>query len=142
MFAIVENGGKQYRVAKGDTIVVDRLDAEEGKKVELGPVEAAARDNVSLVTAAAANADRPNIRLRNDPLSEGSRFTITAGDRSFAAVVPAGESRVFQLDAPVSEVRVEGVGQPFDNRLFLAPREPALVKLLFLGDGKPGKHDL
>lgn len=33
MFAIVETGGKQYKVAKGDTIVVDRLDAEEGKKV-------------------------------------------------------------------------------------------------------------
>ena len=38
MFAIVETGGKQYKVAKGDTIVVDRLDAEEGKKVTLDKV--------------------------------------------------------------------------------------------------------
>ena len=35
MFAIVEVGGKQYRVEEGGEIVVDRLDAAEGKTVEL-----------------------------------------------------------------------------------------------------------
>ena len=50
MFAIVENGGKQYRVTKGDTIVVDRLDAEEGKKVELGPVLLVADKDVTVGT--------------------------------------------------------------------------------------------
>ena len=33
MKAIIETGGKQYYVAEGDTIFVEKLDAEEGKKV-------------------------------------------------------------------------------------------------------------
>ncbi len=35
MFAIVEVGGKQYRVEEGREVVVDRLKAEEGATVEL-----------------------------------------------------------------------------------------------------------
>jgi len=38
MFAIVEVGGKQYRVEEGWEVVVDRLDAAEGATVELSPV--------------------------------------------------------------------------------------------------------
>ena len=33
MKAIIETGGKQYYVSVGDTIFVEKLDAEEGKKV-------------------------------------------------------------------------------------------------------------
>jgi large subunit ribosomal protein L21 len=32
-YAVIEIGGKQYRVEKGDSVVVDRLDAKEGAKV-------------------------------------------------------------------------------------------------------------
>src|SRR3989442_15288431 len=32
-YAIIELGGKQYRVEKGDSVVVDRLDAKEGATV-------------------------------------------------------------------------------------------------------------
>ena len=38
MYAIVELGGRQYRVEKGDSIVVDRLRADEGDKMELEPL--------------------------------------------------------------------------------------------------------
>jgi large subunit ribosomal protein L21 len=31
MYAVIETGGKQYRVAKGDTLDVERLEAEAGK---------------------------------------------------------------------------------------------------------------
>ena len=37
-YAIVESGGKQYRVEKGETVVVDRLPDDEGAKVTLRPV--------------------------------------------------------------------------------------------------------
>ena len=33
MFAVIKTGGKQYRVAKDDVIVVEKLDAEPGKAV-------------------------------------------------------------------------------------------------------------
>jgi len=35
MFAIIETGGKQYRVSVGDVLDVERLDAEPGATVEL-----------------------------------------------------------------------------------------------------------
>ena len=35
MFAIVEVGGKQYRMEEGAQVVVDRVDAAEGATVEL-----------------------------------------------------------------------------------------------------------
>ncbi len=38
MFAIVETGGKQYRVQPGDTIAVERLDGEPGSTMDLGRV--------------------------------------------------------------------------------------------------------
>ena len=38
MYAIVKVGGKQYRVEKGDSLVVDRLRADEGAAVTLEPL--------------------------------------------------------------------------------------------------------
>jgi len=37
-YAVIETGGKQYRVEKGSTLLVDRLSANEGDKVDLRPV--------------------------------------------------------------------------------------------------------
>lgn len=38
MYAIVETSGKQYRVAKGDSLLVDRMGAEIGSTVVLDRV--------------------------------------------------------------------------------------------------------
>lgn len=38
MFAIVRTGGKQYRVAAGDKIAVEKLSGEAGDKILLGDV--------------------------------------------------------------------------------------------------------
>src|SRR3954464_10459203 len=38
MFAVVRTGGKQYRVAAGDKIVVEKLAGEAGDTVQLGDV--------------------------------------------------------------------------------------------------------
>lgn len=38
MFAIVRTGGKQYRVAPGDKIVVEKLDGNAGDKIDLGDI--------------------------------------------------------------------------------------------------------
>src|SRR4249919_3352226 len=37
-YAVVESGGKQYKVEEGTSLLVDRLDAKEGDKVSLRPV--------------------------------------------------------------------------------------------------------
>lgn len=37
-YAVIESGGKQYKVEQGTTLLVDRLSAKEGDKVALRPV--------------------------------------------------------------------------------------------------------
>ena len=50
MYAIIETGGKQYRVEKGDVIDVELIDAKAGEKVEF--------KNVLFVNNAGAVKDR------------------------------------------------------------------------------------
>ncbi len=40
MYAIIETGGKQYRVCEGDIVRVEKLPAREGEQVELDKVVA------------------------------------------------------------------------------------------------------
>jgi large subunit ribosomal protein L21 len=44
MFAVVRTGGKQYRVAAGDKIAVEKLAGEAGDKITLGDVLLAGED--------------------------------------------------------------------------------------------------
>lgn len=44
MFAVVRTGGKQYRVAAGDKIAVEKLAGEAGDKITLGDVLLAGND--------------------------------------------------------------------------------------------------
>jgi large subunit ribosomal protein L21 len=45
-YAVIETGGKQYRVEKGSTLLVDRLSAEEGEVVDLRAVAFKDKDMV------------------------------------------------------------------------------------------------
>ena len=50
MYAVFETGGKQYRVAPGDTVEVETLAGEVGSAVELDNVLAVANDAGELLT--------------------------------------------------------------------------------------------
>ncbi len=45
MYAIIENGGKQYKVAEGDTIQIEKLAVEEGSVVTDSKVLQVSDDN-------------------------------------------------------------------------------------------------
>ena len=51
MHAIIETGGKQYRVAPGDVIRVEKIAGDVGSEVEL-PAKAAFNDGGELVSGA------------------------------------------------------------------------------------------
>jgi large subunit ribosomal protein L21 len=51
MFAVVRTGGKQYRVAAGDKIAVEKLAGEAGDKITLGDVLLAGNDGEVADTA-------------------------------------------------------------------------------------------
>ncbi|MDQ6693906.1 MAG: 50S ribosomal protein L21 [Chloroflexota bacterium] len=55
MYAIIKTGGHQYRVAPGDTIEVEKLDAAPGSQVELGEVLMVHGDNGLLVGTPTVN---------------------------------------------------------------------------------------
>ncbi len=38
MYAVIQTGGKQYRVSEGTTVRVEKIDADEGASVELDKV--------------------------------------------------------------------------------------------------------
>ena len=44
MYAIIESCGKQYKVAEGDVVFFEKLDAEEGKKVTFDKVVLVSED--------------------------------------------------------------------------------------------------
>jgi large subunit ribosomal protein L21 len=56
-YAIIDNGGKQYRAVEGTTIEVDRMDVEVGQQVELGSVLLLVEDdNISVGAPAVSGA--------------------------------------------------------------------------------------
>ena len=62
MYAVISTGGKQYKLAQGDTCRVEKLDAEEGASVEI--------DKVLMV------ADGDNINI-GTPFVDGAKVTAT-----------------------------------------------------------------
>ncbi len=48
MFAVMKTGGKQYKVAKDDTLKIERLAAEEGDKVQFNDILMLGGDKVTL----------------------------------------------------------------------------------------------
>ena len=50
MYAVIETGGKQYRVAPGDVIKVETLAGDPGSEVEFGRVLAVMNDSNELLT--------------------------------------------------------------------------------------------
>jgi large subunit ribosomal protein L21 len=54
MHAVIETGGKQYRVAPGDSIQVEKLPGEVGAEIEFGSVVAVFNDSSEWVGGAGA----------------------------------------------------------------------------------------
>jgi large subunit ribosomal protein L21 len=52
MHAVIATGGKQYRVAPGDVIKVEKLPGEVGAEVELGKVLAVVQDDSKVLSGA------------------------------------------------------------------------------------------
>ena len=56
MYAIIKTGGKQYKVAEGDTIQLQRLAGEKGDTVTFGELLAVGGDTVTLGSPLVADA--------------------------------------------------------------------------------------
>lgn len=93
MYAIVKTGGKQYKVAQGDVLFVEKLEANEGDVVTLDQVLAVAGENGLTVGA---------------PVLEGATVT--------AKVVAQGKAKkviVYKYKAKKDYRRKQGHRQPY-----------------------------
>lgn len=96
MYAIVETGGKQYRVAPGDTFRVEKLPVEQGGTVEL--------DRILMV------ADGENFNV-GTPLVDGARVVCTVLEQDRAKKIFAFRFR------PKKNVRVKRGHRQYFTRL-------------------------
>lgn len=93
MYAIIETGGKQYRVTEGDTLYIEKLPAEAGETVEVNKVLAVVKEN--------------GIKV-GTPLVDGARV--------FLKVIRHGRGKkitVFKYKAKKNYRRKQGHRQPF-----------------------------
>ena len=93
MYAIVKTGGKQYKVAQGDVLFVEKLEANEGDVVTLDQVLAVAGENGLTV---------------GSPVVEGAPVT--------AKVVAQGKAKkviVYKYKAKKDYRRTQGHRQPY-----------------------------
>ncbi len=93
MYAIIETGGKQYRVREGDTLYLEKLPAEAGEVVEINKVLALIKDD--------------ELKL-GTPLVENARVVLK--------VVRHGRGKkiiVFKYKAKKNYRRKQGHRQPF-----------------------------
>ena len=122
MFAVVRTGGKQYRVAAGDKIVVEKIDGEAGASITLGDVllagEGSELKSVSGLTVAAeivaqAKADkvivfkkrrRHNYRRKNGHRQNHTILKIVAigAEEKKAAPKKAAAPKQAEGDAPAA----------------------------------------
>ncbi len=93
MYAIIESCGKQYKVAEGDVVFFEKLDAEEGKKVTF--------DNVVLVSndgkVQVGNPYVKNVKVEGKVVSHGKAKKII----------------VFKMKAKKNYRRKQGHRQPY-----------------------------
>ncbi|WP_137870517.1 50S ribosomal protein L21 [Sphingopyxis sp. 2PD] len=145
MFAIVRTGGKQYRVAAGDKIAVEKIDGEAGDTVSLGDVLLAGdggevKDAKGLTVSAEIIAQtrgekvivfkkrrRHNYRRRNGHRQSLTLLRILAvGEAKKAA--PKKEAAPKAKAAPATEAKAAAPAKEAAPKKAAAPKKDAAPK--------------
>ncbi|MCK5533787.1 50S ribosomal protein L21 [bacterium] len=53
MYAVIESGGKQYKVKEGEKIIVEKIDVPVGNEIQLDKVLLASKENEALLDKSA-----------------------------------------------------------------------------------------
>ncbi len=132
MFAVVRTGGKQYRVAPGDKIVVEKLAGEAGQTITLGEVllagegsELRSTDGLTVSAEIIAQAKgekvivfkkrrRHNYRRKNGHRQQHTILRILGigGDQAEAAPKKAKATKAAAADAAPAEAQADTAAAP------------------------------
>lgn len=100
MYAIIETGGKQYKVEQGDVIFVEKLTAEEGSTVDFKVVAISNDGNLSLGTPYVDSAKVSAKVLKN---GKGKKITV------FTYKSKKSEKRKLGHRQPYTKVQIENI---------------------------------
>ena len=100
MYAIIETGGKQYKVEQGDVIFVEKLTAEEGSTVDFKVVAISNDGNLSLGTPYVDSAKVSAKVLKN---GKGKKITV------FTYKTKKSEKRKLGHRQPYTKVQIENI---------------------------------
>jgi large subunit ribosomal protein L21 len=142
MFAIVRTGGKQYRVAAGDKIVVEKLAGEAGDTVTLSDVlfagdggEAKSTDGLTVAAeiVAQAKADKVTVfkkkRRHNYRRKRGHRQQLTILRIVSIGGKKAAEKKAAKEEAPAkAEKPAKGGAEAAPEAKAEAPKKAAATK--------------
>ena len=136
--AVVVTGGKQYRVAPGDQILVDRIAAEPGSTVKLGRVlllNDGGEVKVGSPAVDGLDVDAKVLAHRRGPRTEGIRYKskkrvrVHHGGRShLTALQIIAVGGVGVAAAPADAPETDGEEAPKKGRAKAAPKKPAAEK--------------
>ena len=137
MYAVVETGGKQYKVEKGTTLLVDRLSADEGAKVDLRPVAfndkklvvGSDLDKVKVEAKVAGHERGPKIRVFKYKAKKGYRKR--QGHRSELTRLEVTEVKLLTKKPASSKPAASSSGSTAEKKP--AAKKPAATK-----EGKDG----
>ena len=146
MFAVVRTGGKQYRVAAGDKIVVEKLAGEAGDTIQLGDILLAGEGSdlrstdgltVSAEIIAQARADKVTVfkkrRRHNYRRKKGHRQQhtilriVAIGDRKAEKPKKAEKPAAKEAAAP-AEASAEAPAKKPKAKKAAAPEAPAATE--------------
>ena len=100
MFAVIETGGKQYKVQYGDVIYVEKLAAEEDSFVEFKVVALSDENVVKIGTPYVEGASVTGKVLKN---GKGKKITV------FTYKAKKNEQRKMGHRQPYTKVQIEAV---------------------------------
>ena len=74
MYAIIETGGKQYRVTEGDVLFVEKLNADDGSSITFDKVLAVGKDDK--VTVGSPYVDSAKVTATVEKSGKGKKVVI------------------------------------------------------------------
>jgi large subunit ribosomal protein L21 len=135
-YAVIESGGKQYRVEKGTSLLVDRLSAKEGDKVALRAVmfrdkeviaEPKELEKVKVEATVAEHLRGPKIKVFKYKPKKGYRRR--AGHRSELTRLEVIELAIgTRKAAPKAEPKAEPEEKPAEKKAAAKPKAKAKPK--------------
>jgi len=103
MYAVIQTGGKQYRVAPGDTIRIERVDGKVGEKVNFGSVLAVHTDDKKVLLG--ADAGKASVSGKIVSQGRGNKLTVLKFTKSNQKKISRGHRQNYRA-IEVGEIKL------------------------------------